>query len=284
MAIFRRLPGITEYPLRSLYGGRMRHLTCGCVGLFLLLQHLPASAQVIEGHVIDEERSPVHAALVSLLSESEEVLRSVEVGEDGNFRLQAPGPGSYRLRAERLGYQTLTTPSVHLESGSTIPVELVLQVEAIPMDSLVVEQRPRSRLFDPMIRAFYERKAEGVGEFIDREEIENRKVSRISELLRGMPGVITLAGRGLGVGVRFRGALLSRIPNGGRGDCRPAIWLDGMLVRPGGDRVAGGQMLLDDVASPHQVEGIEIYRHLPDIPIRYNTDSAMCGVILIWTR
>ena len=254
--------------------------------ILLLLSALPAAAaaQIIRGHVVDEDRSPVSGALVALLSETEEILRTVETDQGGGFRWEGISPGSYLLRVERLGYETMTTPPLTVEEGSNVEVELRVAVDAIPLEPLVIRQRSQTRRLDPLIQGFYERRATEIGQFIEREEIEERQASRLSDLLRGKPGVIIRLGRTAAVDVRFLGGLRSRIPDRGKGDCRPSIWLDGMLVRPGGDRVAGSQTVLDDVASPHEVVGIEIYRHAGDIPARYNTDSAMCGVILIWTR
>jgi hypothetical protein len=252
----------------------------------LLLSALPAvaAAQGIRGQVVDESRSPVSAALVSLLSETEEVLRTVEADDEGNFQFERLSPGPFRLRVERFGYETMTTPTLLVEEGFTVEVELRVAVDAIPLEPLVIRQRARTRRLDPLIQGFYERRATEIGLFLEREEIEERQASRLSDLLRGKPGVIIRLGRTAAVDVRFLGGLRSRIPDRGKGDCRPSIWIDGMLVRPGGDRIAGSQTVLDDVASPHEVEGIEIYRHAGDIPARYNTDSSMCGVILIWTR
>ena len=263
---------------------RKAHPLLILIPLLLSALPVPAAAQGIRGQVVDEIGSPVSAALVSLLSEAEEVLRTVEADDEGNFRFEEISPGSCLLRVERRGYETTTTPHLLVEEGFTLVVELRVAVDAIPLEPLVIRQRARTRRLDPLIQAFYERREEGWGHFIEREEIEERQASRLSDLLRGKPGVIIRYGRGAAIDVRFLGGLRSRVPNAGRGDCRPSIWVDGMLVRPGGDRGAGSQTVLDDVASPHEVEGIEIYRHAPDIPARYNTDSSMCGVILIWTR
>jgi hypothetical protein len=253
------------------------------ISLLISAPPATAAAQVVRGQVVDEGGSPVSTAAVSLLSVSEEVLRTVEADEEGYFRLEADSTGVYLLRVERLGYESMNTPPLPVEEGSTVVVELRVAVDAIPLEPLLIRQRSWTRRQDPLIQDFYERREAGHGHFIAREEIEARQPSELSDLFEGMPGVTRP--RWGGDDVRFRIAQLSRLWTGTQeGDCRPSIWLDGMLVRPGGDREAGSQTTLDDVASPMEVEGIEIYQHTTDIPIRYNTDSSMCGVILIWTR
>ena len=261
--------------------------------IFLLLSALPASAwaQIIRGRVVDEDRSPVSAAVVSLLSETEEVLRTVEADREGSFRLEGISAGFYLLRVQRLGYETTTTPPLLVDDGSTVVVELRVAVDAIPLEPLVIRQRSRTNMLDPAIQAFYERREEGFGHFIDRQEIEEREPNRITQLLRRIPGVNVNMGVGSRGDVRFRRAF----PPGGQ-DCAPAIWLDGVLVREGGVPRGGsgafgarpplgtGGIILDEVASPEEIEGIELYMSKIQVPIRWSTPGARCGVILIWTR
>ena len=258
----------------------------------LLLLALPAVAagQVIRGQVVDEDRNPVSSATVFLLSETEEVLRTVEADDEGDFRLEGISAGFYLLRVERLGYETTTTPPLLVDEGSTVVVELRVAVDAIPLEPLVIRQRARTHRLDPLIQAFYERREEGHGHFIDRQEIEERQPNRITQLLRRIPGINVNMGVGSRGDVRFRRAVQ------GSGDCAPAIWLDGVRVREGGvPRVGSGAfgakpppgtggLILDEVASPDEIEGIELYMSKIQVPMRWNTPGARCGVILIWTR
>ncbi|MFG1691427.1 carboxypeptidase regulatory-like domain-containing protein [Gemmatimonadota bacterium] len=227
----------------------MRSPLLHLIPVLLFAAQAPAAGQILRGQVVDEDRSPVSSAEVSLMSETGEVLRGVESDGEGNFRFEEVSSGSYLLRVVRLGYESMTTQPVLVEEGSTVEVELRVAVDAIPLEPLVVRQRSQTRRLDPLIQGFYERRETGIGHFIAREEIEERQASRLSDLLREVPGVWKFS-------------------------CRPSIWLDGMLVR----------LVLDEVASPHEVEGIEIYLHAGEIPARYNPTGSMCGVILIWTR
>ena len=121
----------------------------------LLLLALPAVAagQVIRGQVVDEDRNPVSSATVFLLSETEEVLRTVEADDEGDFRLEGISAGFYLLRVERLGYETTTTPPLLVDEGSTVVVELRVAVDAIPLEPLVIRQRARTHRLDPLIQA-----------------------------------------------------------------------------------------------------------------------------------
>ena len=49
------------------------------------------------------------------------------------------------------------------------------------------------------------------------------------------------------------------------------------------DGVATTGLNIDDVL-PRDVEGLEIYRGSSEIPPSFNRGTALCGVIVIWTR
>jgi hypothetical protein len=55
--------------------------------------------------------------------------------------------------------------------------------------------------------------------------------------------------------------------------CRPKLWLDGAPV----------DAELDEVTTPGEIAGIEIYPSAPSVPSEY-MDQRGCGVIVIWTR
>ena len=61
-----------------------------------------------------------------------------------------------------------------------------------------------------------------------------------------------------------------------RGFCLPDVYLDG-IPQPGADE-------LDDIIMPFDIEGIEVYRSASEVPARYTTAGANCGVILLWSR
>jgi hypothetical protein len=45
----------------------------------------------------------------------------------------------------------------------------------------------------------------------------------------------------------------------------------------------GGETI-DDVVSPTQLEGIEVYRHAAEVPAEFLTAGSSCGAIVLWTR
>jgi hypothetical protein len=98
-------------------------------------------------------------------------------------------------------------------------------------------------------------------------------------LLMEIPGVY--ADR-TGTGASARSIRMGRALSGpGGGPCPVQIFLDGMLAtRPG----AGGDVSVDDLVSPLDVEAIEVFKGLGSVPPEFLNVYARCGVIAIWTR
>lgn len=233
--------------------------------LTLLVAAAPASAQTIEGTLVDEQSgAPVRAGTMSLLSEGNETIDRAVTDSAGAFVLSAARGGDYRLRAEHAGYSAAVSPAIELRSGDTVRVEFQLSTQKVVLSPLVVKGEP-SRL-SGALRGFYDRaRQDAFGTFITRQDIESRHPVRTTDLLRTIPGVQLIPTRfGIGATVRMRGG------------CAPAFYLDGMRIRLAG-------MTIDDLVQPLDLEGIEVYRTGAEVPGEYSFGSG-CGAVLIWTR
>jgi len=122
---------------------------------------------------------------------------------------------------------------------------------------------------DPRLSEFYRHRQGGIGYFFDRHEIDSRRVQRISDLLRRVPGTRLMNDRG--------GRSIMRMSRsaGGR-DCPPDVWIDGV-------RAVG--MNVDDMPLS-DVEALELYRGPAGIPPEMNSrlGNPACGALIIWTR
>jgi len=121
---------------------------------------------------------------------------------------------------------------------------------------------------------FWRRKASGSGLFVTRADVDRRKATRSSDLVRSLPGVRVGAGNGVeGPTIAMgRNALNTRLAS----DCRVNYYVDGMWMPV-------GTFHLDDIA-PDMLEGLEIYRGPAEIPARFRQRETACGLILVWTR
>jgi hypothetical protein len=229
----------------------------------LLFCPLALPAQSVHGRLLDASSgAAIDGATMTLLAEDSVVVQSVLTDPSGEFRLDAPRPGPYRLSAQRIGYRTSATPMFELEERDTLEVEFRLSTEVVLLQPVTVTAYSR-RPSGPL-SGFYERmERRAAGTFITREQIEQRQPIYPSDLLRTVPGVQLVP--------TWWGRTVVLM----RGRCVPQIFLDGM-------RIHGGS--IDDIVTAMDLEGIEVYRSAVEAPIEFTGAGGGCGAIVLWTR
>jgi len=101
----------------------------------------------VEGSLTDrEDGSSIEGALVLLVDADGQAMTGRLSDESGYFLLPVPEPGSYRLRAVRIGYATLLSDPFSVVEGDTAVVHLVASKEAIPLGGIEVEVVQRCRV------------------------------------------------------------------------------------------------------------------------------------------
>jgi hypothetical protein len=212
-------------------------------------------AQTLRVSVSDSiSGQPIPGVRISIVGAPEAGI--VLTNAEGTAQFRDVPEGSHSLDASRFGYQSRAVQVVVSGDGVTAQ-ELSLMPDAVAVDSIRVEVEAT----DPYLRnvGFYERSASNAGYYYDVERLDRIAGGvRLSSKLRYLSRVRV---------DRFGSITL------GRG-CRPVIYLDGARVR-GFD--------VDDVVSPRDLVGIEIYDSPNLIPVRFRYATS-CGAILIWTR
>jgi hypothetical protein len=250
-----------------------------CLALALVTT-APLAAQqkqvLIVGRVVAEDGGfPVNAARVNLVHQHGRIVQRTETDENGKFQFVIRPIPALRLQVQRQGYKTTTTPLLRLDQRTYFQVEVTLDTEAVllaPLEVIAWSELDPSAFLDN----FRRRVGSGMGIYITRSEIEERRPTFVSDLLRTVPGVaLESAGSGTRPVVTF-GRARAR-------DCVTQIFVDGFLMNK---RVPDGidDVRLDDVVSPGSVEGIEIYRGMSTVPAEFLNADAACGVIAVWTR
>lgn len=112
-----------------------------CVGLGALA--IPGGAlvgQTVEGRVVDATTgAPVPVALVTLVDASGRGRGATAADSAGAYRLPVPGPGSYVLRAEALGYERYESDSFSVEAtDGVLPMDLPLRAVPLPIRGVEV--------------------------------------------------------------------------------------------------------------------------------------------------
>ncbi len=277
----------------------------------LVISSAGLRAQVIEGQVADGETYAVleDVSLTLMHPDGHDLGGPVVSSASGRFSVPVPGPGSYYLRVERLGYTGIVEGVFEFESAEgRLSVEVYLRrapVELEGVDVAVEQVQVRRRL---RASGFYERLTAGFGDFVTPEQIEERGlVSDVSEYLRSIPGISTYESL---IVFRHQGASggLVKVEEDGSFEplfvCEPNIWVDGTLMTPASKsgsslprhiQIAVGPgaralfdediaMGIDDVLRANDVVAIEVYRTAASTPLEWGGLGTGCGTIVIWTK
>ncbi len=214
------------------------------------------------GIVIDVARAPIRDAEVILEKSAGKSAAAHSIrtrsSATGEFLIREMTPGWNKLRIRRLGYVARSIDVVVAPSGSTRPLEVVLETSSFMLDTVLVEAGSINAI--PEMAG--KRRTRGSGHYVSRSDIERQRPAYVSDVLRSVPGV-SVRSSGIGSVVRLRG-------------CRPAIFMDGVQAM---------NAELDEVARPSDIEGMEIYSSWAGVPPQFvDRSGRSCGAILVWTR
>lgn len=255
---------------------------------------LRPTEQLIQGRLLDYgSQDPIPQGNVLLLRafgsdpDQADLVQRVITDNWGLFSFITPRPGTYRLRGERIGYETTDSPYLHMMPGDTVVLDFYLDAEAIVLDPITVRAsaRPWANRYDLLgLEAFFDRQARfgnsGFGSFLTRDSLASYegRMDTSRMLLATVPEVRMVNAEG--------GVILAH-------GCNPRYYLDGVqIVR--GDPVR--QAMVGFVPStpysegmdpelmypPESLEAVEVYVS-PTIPVEFS-DGYPCGVVSLWTK
>lgn len=220
----------------------------------------------IQGRVVEEASGTgVEAATIELRGTD----RVQISGEGGRFAFDRIPPGEYVLAVDHLAFAAVTVPIAITEADAVYQVEIRLAPEAIALEPLVVEVR-RAGIQGTVRDRIEWMDLVGLGTSFDRAAIDASGAVRVSHLVARIPGVQlrTVSGRTFGSELR----LVSQQ------DCGPSVYIDGIR-----SPLLGGNV--DDMVSLGEVESVEVYRRLSELPGEFADDEARrCGAVVIATR
>jgi hypothetical protein len=214
------------------------------------------------GWVRDSTGAPIGDADVSVPA----MRLLVHTDATGAFTLRGLDAGAVTLNVRHLGYRPQSL-NIQVRSGSAD--SLIVALRAIPqvLDALRVGGARVHHDF--LIEEFYRRQALGSGAFITRADIDARSPTRLSDVVRQLPGIRVVRGSGGTMGIRFPNTSMARR------DCPPQYWVDGR-------RVANFEL---DEMPPRDIEGIELYHGPSTTPMQFTMDDIKaCGTVVLWSR
>jgi hypothetical protein len=111
---------------------------------------------------------------------------------------------------------------------------------------------------------FKARQRNGLGQFLTREQIQERNPYTVADVFRGLRGIVVTCRNGF------------CLPRAARGNCMPIVVVD---------RVATDASVLSGMV-PNDLEAIEVYNGMSSVPAEYMRPSVrgLCGMIIVWTR
>lgn len=231
-----------------------------CLGSAAPVASQEARASVLVRVHAADTGAPLAGAIVSVAG------AGVQGTTDSSGRLLVEGllPGTHSLQARYLGYAA-TDGAVALAAGAPGELRLDLPLQPIPLAAV------RVTTFRPLLETtgFSDRRRAGFGTFVTREEIARMQPRLLSDVLRRVAGM-SFSGARAGGDARpsIRGSKVMM------GSCPIQYYIDGTMT---------AAFNVDDVR-PADVEGLEIYRGAATIPPAFNKGTALCGVVVIWTR
>ena len=114
-----------------------------CLGAVLFVT-APLGAQAISGILVESETgAPVEGASVMLLSRDGERLDWRLTNAAGRFDFRTPGPGTYLLRADRIGHARVLSDPIPIDRGVTVVYRLETPLEAIILAGIEVDSSRR---------------------------------------------------------------------------------------------------------------------------------------------
>lgn len=225
---------------------------------------------IIEGVVTDTLLRPLGAADVTVIGTS----AKITTGDNGRFRMMQVPAGQYLLVVRRVGYSP-TSGIIEVPESDTLRLTYTLARSSLMLDTMrIKERRVSMRMLE-----FEQRRNQGVGQFVTREEIERRGSLQTHDFLRYMRGVQVSTN----TTAAFAGTQVFSRREGGGYDanqqqqyCPMQVLLDGIVLPKGFN--------LDLLPPPKQIAGIEVYSGAASIPPQFGGPDRRCGVVAVWTR
>ena len=213
----------------------------------------------VRGRVTGVTGRPVPGARVTVWGTGLETVTSA----DGEFTLGDLPEGTHTLEARALGFAPARQP-VDIVRNTLSAAEVELTNLAITLDTMKVFAQ---RVYpSPFSGDFERRRRMGGGRFFDEKEIEQRKPTLLTDLLRGIPGVRVVPSIWGGVDVVMSA-----------GNCRPDLVIDGSR------QINDPTFPLNTLVWANELRAVEVYSNPLKVPAEIQSVSG-CGAIVVWTE
>jgi hypothetical protein len=215
-----------------------------------------AGTGVIDGIVTNANLVPLGGAIASVAGTTLHVTTT----RNGRFRMLGLPAGTYEIVVQRLGFAPASA-ELEVPAGDTVRTAFALELAGTMLDTLVVTAQRRSA----RMTEFDERRRMRIGQSLNETEIDRRNVTTVTDLLYGF------------LAVNVDGGVTNRRGDSVLRPCPMQFFVDGVHL---------ASRRLDDLPSPKELAGIEVFTSIASVPPQYATfdGGGTCGVILFWTK
>jgi hypothetical protein len=227
----------------------------------LRAQALQDQSSIMVAYVTDTAGKPLVGAEVDIVGTS---LRG-NTDDSGRVALLAVPVGKATLRVRRLGFSELKIPisvtpgSMSEQTYKLLPIPTDLAKVIVRSNATVPERYAGTTRFD----GFYRRRSAGMGTFLTREIIDARHAEKSEDLLK----------MATGIRITYRGS----VPLINFARCEQVnVFIDGIRSHDGFRDF--------NSLSPLEIEAIEIYHGLAEVPPEFSPRPNDCAAIVVWTR
>ena len=237
-------------------------------------QNTTVAPAEIYGRASGPDGAAIDRVTVTLLGVSD-----VETDSSGVFRFRSLSPGTYFLRATRIG-NTPVLKNITVASDERVRVEITLNPIVHQLTAVVVRaDSVVTALNDPT--GFEGRRRTGQGVFMTEEQIERRRAINTEQLFLAVPNVrvstdgVVVITRGI---ISYKGLLYGGSSQFGDQfvDCVGVqVFVDGTMMP---------QPFDVNTIPPQRIKAIELYRGPATTPLELRTPKTVCGTLAIWTK
>jgi len=230
------------------FPSRLAVLVVTLVAAMGLLPADLAGQSAVHGIVVEDGNDrPIGVVDLRLLRSDGQMIARAFSEDDGRFRMEVADTGSFTLTVTRVGYRPVSADSIRVFEDDDLELQIRLDPLAVALEAVTVVTQRRAvpgRILRFRERAEYNQRI-GNGRIWTREDLATLRPNHAQEVL-------------------------DRVLWSNR--CEPLVLLDGLPYEGRMTMLAG-----------EDVEGIEIYRGVTQIPAEYYR-YGMCGLAMVWSR
>ena len=158
---------------------------------------LRAQEGALRGVVADSTGAPIVGADVGIFS----LHKLTRTDDHGRFAFEKIPVGAVEVSVRRLGYEPQK-----LQATVSNTLEFSFNVTLVPQAAMLDPLDVSAKRRHVAIEGFHERRIQGIGSYVTRDDITARNANQLSDVLRMMSGVQIVRTRS-GFGLRFTSAV-----------------------------------------------------------------------------